>query len=52
MPSKNPTIQKAYKAGTISEKQYQKLPDKSLLGIIKKKVRLNRKNKTECLEYR
>jgi len=37
MPSKNPIIHKAWKAGTISEKQYQKLPDKLLLGIIKKK---------------
>jgi len=37
MPSKNPIIHKALKAGTISEKQYQKLPEKLLLGIIRKK---------------
>ena len=37
MPSKNPTIQKAYKDGTISKGQYDKLSDGLLLGIIKKK---------------
>ena len=37
MPSKNPTIQKAYKNGTITKGQYDKLPDALLLGIIKKK---------------
>ena len=37
MPSKNPTIQKAYKDGTITKGQYDKLPDALLLGIIKKK---------------
>ena len=45
MPSKNPTIHKAWKAGTISEKQYQKLPDKLLLGIIKKKGGSSKKKK-------
>ena len=37
MPSKNPTIQKAYKDGTITKGQYDKLSDGLLLGIIKKK---------------
>lgn len=37
MPSKNPTIQKAYKDGMISKGQYEKLSDGLLLGIIKKK---------------
>ena len=37
MPSKNPTIQKAYKDGVISKGQYDKLSDGLLLGIIKKK---------------
>ena len=37
MPSKNPTIQKAYKDGKITKGQYEKLPDALLLGIIKKK---------------
>ena len=37
MPSKNPTIQKAYKDGKISKGQYEKLGDALLLGIIKKK---------------
>ena len=37
MPSKNPTIQKAYKDGTITKGQYDKLGDALLLGIIKKK---------------
>ena len=37
MPSDNPTIKKAYKDGVITDKQYNKLPDKLLLGIIKKK---------------
>ena len=37
MPSKNPTIQKAYKDGVISKGQYDKLGDALLLGIIKKK---------------
>ena len=37
MPSKNPTIQKAYKDGVISKGQYDKLSDALLLGIIKKK---------------
>ena len=37
MPSKDPTIKKAYKDGVISKGQYDKLPDALLLGIIKKK---------------
>mgnify|MGYP003659493042 FL=1 len=37
MPSKNPTIQKAYKDGKITKGQYEKLGDALLLGIIKKK---------------
>ena len=37
MPSKNPTIKKAYKDGVISKGQYDKLSDGLLLGIIKKK---------------
>tara|TARA_R110000803_G_scaffold37962_1_gene81944 strand:+ start:2567 stop:2833 length:267 start_codon:yes stop_codon:yes gene_type:complete len=37
MPSKNKTIQKAYKDGVISKGQYDKLSDGLLLGIIKKK---------------
>ena len=37
MPSKNPTIQKAYKEKIISKGQYDKLSEGLLLGIIKKK---------------
>jgi len=37
MPSDNPTIKKAYKDGTITKGQYDKLSDGLLLGIIKKK---------------
>ena len=37
MPSKNPTIVKAFKDGTITKGQYDKLSDGLLLGIIKKK---------------
>ena len=37
MPSKNPTIQKAYKDKVITKGQYDKLSDGLLLGIIKKK---------------
>ena len=36
MPSKDPKIQKALKDGTISKKQYEKMPDGLLLGIIKR----------------
>ena len=36
MPSKNPTIQKGLKDGKITRKQYEKLPEGLLLGIIKK----------------
>lgn len=37
MPSDNPKIKKALKDGKITKKQYDKLPDKLLLGIIAKK---------------
>ena len=37
MPSKNATIQKAYKDKIISKGQYDKLSEGLLLGIIKKK---------------
>ena len=37
MPSKNPKIQKALKDGVITKKQYDKLSDGLLLGIIAKK---------------
>ena len=36
MPSDNPKIKKALKDGKISKKQYEKLPDKLLLGIVAK----------------
>ena len=36
MPSKNPTIQKGLNDGKITRKQYEKLPEGLLLGIIKK----------------
>lgn len=36
MPSKNQKIQKALKDGKISQKQYDKLPEKLLLGIVAK----------------
>ena len=36
MPSKNPKIQAALKSGQISKKQYDKLPEALLLGIVKK----------------
>ena len=36
MPSENPKIKKALKSGQISKKQYEKLPEKLLLGIVKK----------------
>lgn len=36
MPSDNPKIKKALKDGKISQKQYDKLPDKLLLGIVAK----------------
>ena len=36
MPSDNPKIKKALKDGKISKKQYDKLPDKLLLGIVAK----------------
>ena len=37
MPSKDKTIQKAYKDGKITKGQYDKLSDALLLAIIKKK---------------
>jgi len=36
MPSKNPKILKALKSGKISKKQYDKLPESLLMGIVKK----------------
>jgi len=45
MPSKNPTIQKAYKDGVITKGQYDKLSDGLLLGIIKKKKGSKSKSK-------
>mgnify|MGYP003670355202 CR=1 FL=1 len=36
MPSKNAIIRKALKDGQITKKQYDKLPEKLLLGIVKK----------------
>ncbi len=38
MPSKDKTIQKAYKDGKITKGQYDKLSDGLLKGIIKKKT--------------
>ena len=37
MPSQHPTIKQGLKAGHITRKQYDKLPDKLLVGIINKK---------------
>ena len=36
MPSENKEIQKAYKSGKISKKQYENLPEALLLGIARK----------------
>ena len=36
MPSKDPKILKAVKDGLISKKQYEKMPDGLLMGIIKR----------------
>ena len=36
MRSENKEIQKAYKSGKISKKQYEKLPEALLLGIARK----------------
>tara|TARA_R100000654_G_scaffold26188_1_gene49711 strand:- start:1043 stop:1255 length:213 start_codon:yes stop_codon:yes gene_type:complete len=36
MPSDNPKIKKALKDGKITKKQYDKLPEGLLLGIVKK----------------
>lgn len=36
MASKNALIRKALKDGQITKKQYDKLPEKLLLGIVKK----------------
>ena len=35
--SQNPVIKKALKDGVLSKKQYQKLPEALLLGIVKSK---------------
>jgi hypothetical protein len=37
MPSDNPKIKKALKDGKISQKQYDKLPEKLLVGIVNSK---------------
>ena len=37
MPSQNPIIKQGLKSGHITRKQYDKLPDKLLVGIINKK---------------
>ena len=47
MPSKNPTIQKAFKDGVITKGQYEKLSDGLLLGIIKKKGNKPKEVKTK-----
>jgi hypothetical protein len=52
MPSDNPTIKKAYKDGTITKGQYDKLSDGLLLGIIKKKKGGGGKKKTGVKETR
>ena len=36
MPSQNPKIKAALKSGKISKKQYDKLPEALLMGIVKK----------------
>ena len=46
MPSKNPTIKKAYKDGVITKGQYDKLSDGLLLGIINKKKGSKQPKKT------
>jgi hypothetical protein len=45
MPSKNPTIQGAYKNGMITKGQYDKLSEPLLLAIIKKKKSTKSKGK-------
>ena len=45
MPSKNPTVKKAYKDGQITKGQYDKLSDPLLLAIIKKKSATKKKKK-------
>ena len=39
MPSDNPKIKKALKDGKINQKQYDKLPEKLLVGIVNSKRR-------------
>ena len=46
MPSKNPTIVKAFKDGVITKGQYDKLSDGLLLGIINKKKGSKQPKKT------
>jgi len=43
MPSKNPVIKKALKEGLLTDKQYQKLPEALLLGIVKSKKKKGKK---------
>ena len=42
MPSSDPKIKKALKDKVITKKQYDKLPDPLLLGIIKSKTKTKR----------
>jgi hypothetical protein len=43
MPSDNPKIKKALKDGKISQKQYDKLPEKLLVGIVNSKKKSPKK---------
>lgn len=52
MPSENPKIKKALKDGKISQKQYDKLPDKLLLGIASKKSSKQSKPKVSDAEQK
>tara|TARA_R100000655_G_scaffold29997_1_gene60595 strand:+ start:511 stop:786 length:276 start_codon:yes stop_codon:yes gene_type:complete len=50
MPSKNPTIKKAYKDGMITKNQYDKLSDGLLLGIINKKKKSKKPTTSKGME--
>ena len=45
MPSKDPSVQKALKDGLLTQKQYDKLPENLLKGIVKSKRKGNGKSK-------
>lgn len=47
MPSKNPTIQGAYKNGMITKGQYDKLSEPLLLAIIKKNQKAGGRKSTK-----